>query len=346
MSLRVGIAGFGKMGQIRAEALEEAGVTIASVFDVHYPQPVAYPKAESVEAIIADPTIDAVVICMPNHHNKPTTIAALAAGKHVFCEKPPCFNGAEMREIIEAEKASGKVLMYGFNHRHHAAIVKMKELVDSGQFGRVIWMRGRYGKSVDAAYLNTWRSDPEKAGGGILLDQGIHMLDLFLHIGGQPFDEVHALVSNLYWKTPGIEDNVFALLRNKDSGMSVSFHSTMTQWRHLFSLEVFLEKGYLVLNGLKTSSNSYGEEELTWAKNRSKAPAAVWEDEERVKYPVDASWSREVKLFLRSVLEGEPVTYGSSAQALEVMDLIDRIYENDRHEAGVLHGDLLSADDG
>src|SRR5690606_1222943 len=111
----------------------------------------------------------------------------------------------------------------------------------------------------------TWRAKKDLAGGGILLDQGIHMLDLFLYLGGS-FDQVHAFVSNLYWKLEGIEDNVFAIMKNSRSGMVASLHSTMTQWRHLFSLEIFLESGYMVLNGLKTSSGTYGEEVLTIAK--------------------------------------------------------------------------------
>ena len=341
MPFRVGIAGFGKMGQIRAETLEAAGCTIVSVYDVHYDHEPKYRKAASVDEIIADPSIDAVVVWRPTLMNKRTPIAALQAGKHVFCEKPPCFNGTEMREIIAVEKASGKTLMYGFNHRHHRAIQKMKELVDSGNFGRVLWMRGRYGKSVDASYLNTWRTDPKLAGGGILLDQGIHMLDLFLHIGGQPLDEVNAMVSNLYWQTPGLEDNVFAIMRNRASGMSVSLHSTMTQWRHLFSLEVFLERGQVALNGLKTGSGSYGEEILTWAVNRAAAPAANFEDEVKLRYETDHSWAVEAELFIECVKTGAPVKAGSSAQALEVLDLIDHIYQSDRYEGSHLHTDLL-----
>jgi predicted dehydrogenase len=345
MSIRVAIAGFGKMGRIRAEALAAAGATISCVYDVAYHPETDYRKVGSLDDIVRDPEADAVVVCLPNHLNMKTTIAALRNGKHVFCEKPPCFNGAEMREIIEVEKRSGKALMYGFNHRHHEAIVKMKELIDSKRFGSILWMRGRYGKSVDAAYLTTWRADRSLAGGGILMDQGIHMLDLFLHLTGKPFDEVHALVSNLYWKTPGIEDNVFALFRNSTTGVNVSFHSTMTQWRHLFSLEVFLERGYLVLNGLKTSSNSYGEETLTIAKNRTSAPAATFDDEERMHFQYDTSWGREARLFLETIEKGEPVRYGTSAQALEVMDLIDRIYSNEWHKADTLHSELLSHKD-
>ena len=258
----------------------------------------------------------------------------------MFCEKPPAFTADDVRDIMEVERASGKVLMYGFNHRQHPAIIKMKELVDGGYYGRILWMRGRYGKSVDGDYLSGWRAKKELAGGGILLDQGIHMLDLMLHLSQEPFDEVHALVSNLYWKTPGIEDNVFAIMRNTASGLCVSMHSTMTQWRHLFSLEVFLESGYMVLNGLKTSSGTYGEEVLTIAKNRSQAPAATWEDEERLQFKVDTSWSREIELFFDSVMFGAPVRFGSSEQALAVMELIDRIYASERHEAADLAEDL------
>lgn len=342
MTLRIGICGFGKMGQIRAEALARHPdrCRVTRVFDTQASLTVGRPTAASVDGIVNDPDIDAVFVCLPNFLNMPTTIAALRAGKHVFCEKPPAFNAEQMREIRAVEAETGKVLMYGFNHRQHAAIVTMHDLVRSGQYGRVLWMRGRYGKSVDAGYLTGWRASPELAGGGILLDQGIHMLDLMLHIGAQPFDEVHAMVSNLYWKTPGIEDNVFAIMRNRESGLCASLHSTMTQWRHLFSLEVFLERGYMVVNGLKTSSGTYGEEVLSIAKNRSTAPAATWDDEERMHFQVDVSWEREVNQFLDCVERGAPVVDGSSLQALEVMELIDRIYASERHEAPELFEDI------
>ena len=340
--MKVGIIGYGKMGQIRADAIEAGRhAEIATVFDTVRLPDCPYPYAASAEEIIADPSLDAVFVCTPNWLNRPLTIAGLRAGKHVFCEKPPCFNGTEMREIIGVEQECGRVLMYGFNHRHHGAILRMKEMVEEGEFGRILWMRGRYGKSVDGDYLKGWRADRKLAGGGILLDQGIHMLDLLLHLNGRPFDEVQAMVSNLYWKTPGIEDNVFALMRDSATGCAVSFHSTMTQWRHLFSLEVFLERGYLTLNGLKTSSGTYGEEVLTIARNRARAPAASFDSEEKIHFEVDASWQREVDAFFESVRTGSAVTYGSSAQALQVLDLIDRIYAHERHESADLREMLL-----
>ena len=200
----------------------------------------------------------------------------------------------------------------------------MKKLVDKKAFGKVLWMRGRYGKSVDKTYYNNWRAKRKFAGGGILIDQGIHMLDLFLFLGGD-FDKIYASVSNLYWKL-NVEDNVFATLENTKTGMTAALHSTMTQWRHLFSLEIFLEKGYLVLNGLKTSSNSYGDEILTIAKNRSTAPVATWEDEEDITYHTDESWQSEAVEFFSAIKSNRPVAVGNSSDALKLMKIIDKIY--------------------
>ena len=341
--LTFGMIGYGKMGQIRENCLRALGHRLKSIHepDSRIDMPPEC-RATDVETILADPEIDAVFICTINAFNKPLTIAALRAGKHVFCEKPPAFNATEMEDIRRIERISGKVLAYGFNHRHHASSIEMKDAVDSGEFGKILWMRGRYGKSVDDSYFDTWRADRDLAGGGILLDQGIHMLDLFLHLADE-FDEVHALVSSLYWNLPDIEDNVFAIMRNNQTGCCASLHSTMTQWRHLFSLEVFLERGYMVLNGLKTSSGTYGTEQLTIARNRSSAPAATWEDEDVREFSVDNSWNAEVSQFCARVeTNRRSRDFGDSASALRVMRLIDRIYANDRHEAADLHTNLLS----
>ena len=123
-------------------------------------------KVKSPEQIIENPKIDAVFICTPNYLNKPFTIASLQAGKHVFCEKPPAFTAKDVNEIREVEKESGKVLMYGFNHRHHNSIKQMKKLINAKEFGKVLWMRGRYGKSVDNTFYNSWRAKKMFAGGG------------------------------------------------------------------------------------------------------------------------------------------------------------------------------------
>ena len=133
--------------------------------------------------------------------------------------KKNTYTAKDIEEIRAVEKESGKVLMYGFNHRHHASIKHMKKLVDDKEFGKILWMRGRYGKSVDETFYNNWRAKKELAGGGILIAQGIHMLDLLIQLGGN-FDNVHASVSNRYWNL-SVEDNVFATLENTKTGLAV-----------------------------------------------------------------------------------------------------------------------------
>jgi len=326
MNYKVGIIGYGKMGVIRHQAIDELG--IAEVIAISEPtignDYKGIPNLTH-EEIINHKDIDAIIICTPNFLNKPLTIKALQAGKHVFCEKPPAFTGADMKEIRKVEAQSQKKLMYGFNHRHHDSIIKMKELINSGEYGKVLWMRGRYGKSVTEDYFNEWRAKKELAGGGILIDQGIHMLDLFLYLSGG-FDVVKAEVSNLYWKMD-VEDNAFVILKDSKTGKVASLHSTMTQWRHLFSLEIFLEKGYMVLNGLITSSMSYGEEVLSIARNRSAAPAATWKDEIKTQFTDNNSWRYEMQHFFNAISNDCPVTIGNSSDALELMKIIDEIYK-------------------
>lgn len=324
--LKIGIIGYGKMGQTRHQAIKE--LNCAEVVAVSEPN-INGKEIESIpnlshDEIISKPEIDAILISTPNYLNKPLTIKALKTGKHVFCEKPPCFTAADMIEIRQVEKESGKKLMYGFNHRHHDSVIRMKEIVESKQYGNILWMRGRYGKSVTPDYCDQWRAKKELAGGGILIDQGIHMLDLFLYLAGD-FDSVKAEVSNLYWKMD-VEDNAFVILRNTHTNCVASLHSTMTQWRHLFSLEVFLEKGYMVLNGLITSTMSYGKEILTIAKSRSAAPAATWQDEVRTEYMNNNSWRYEMEQFFDAITENKSVKIGNSDDALRLMTIIDKIY--------------------
>lgn len=326
MNYKVGIIGYGRMGKIRHQAIDEVGR--AEVIAIS--EPSIGSEFESIpnlthEEIIHHTDIDAILVCTPNFLNKELTIQSLSAGKHVFCEKPPSFTGKEMEDIIETETKSGKKLMYGFNHRHHDSIMRMKEVIDSNEYGRVLWMRGRYGKSVTSEYYNEWRAKKNLAGGGILIDQGIHMLDLFLYLGSD-FDTVKAEISNLYWNLE-VEDNAFVILKNSKNGMVANLHSTMSQWRHLFSLEIFMAKGYMVLNGLLTSTMSYGEEVLSIAKNRSAAPAATWKDEIKTTYLTNNSWRYEMEHFFNAIEYDQPVKTGNSADALKLMCIIDKIYE-------------------
>lgn len=341
--IKVAIIGFGKIGQLRASELKKiSDVEIASIFDPYInKQFIDSCSMHDLESVISDPSINACFISTTNNLNKDLIIKSLKNDKHVFCEKPPAFSYSDVLEIAKVyETKNDLILGFGFNHRHHGAIQKLKELVDSNEYGKILWMRGRYGKSVDSDFFKTWRANKDLSGGGILLDQGIHMLDLFNYIGGS-FDDIRAFVSNLYWNLPGIEDNVFAIMRNSNTGLTASLHSTMTQWRHLFSLEVFLEKGYMVLNGLKTSSDSYGEEILTVARNRSKAPAASWESEEKYSYLIDSSWEFETKEFVRCIKNKIKYQFGDIEDAKNVMRLITEIYSNESYISEDLKSNLI-----
>jgi len=324
--LRIGFLGFGKMGQIRYNTLSQMEYcTLKSVYESNdeITTPANLNRLQTAEELITSSDIDTVMISVPNYLITPFTVACLETGKNVFCEKPPGKNLQEVLAMKEALVKSKCKLMFGFNHRHHQSILKAKEEVDSGRFGEILWMRGRYGKSVPQNFYQDWRSKKELSGGGIFLDQGIHMLDLFTYLVGK-FDEVKSFVSNLYWKGD-VEDNVFALFRN-NKGQVASLHSTMTQWRHLFSLEIFLEQGYIVINGLKTSTNSYGEEKLTIAMNRTEAPSANWTDEQNYLFTIDDSWLRELTIFRDAILEDRPITICGIEDAQTLMEMVDKVY--------------------
>ena len=315
------------MGQIRATALREDGrVKVVRVFD---PNPVVGPDADfaacSEDEIIQDPDLDMVLVCTPNFRIVPLVKSSLRAGKHVFSEKPPAFTAKEMEGVIEVEKAGDRKLMYGFNHRHHESVKRATEEIASGEYGKILWMRGRYGKNVGEEFFEGWRADSTKAGGGIFLDQGIHMLDLFL-LFADDFHEVKSFVSNLFWELE-LEDNVFAIFRNNTNGIVASLHSTMTQWRHLFSLEIFLERGHFVLNGLTTSSGTYGDEELSVARNDH---GGIHISETKHIYRIDTSWASEIKDFVDAVENDEPIRYGNSEEALKLMRVADAVYDADK----------------
>src|SRR3989339_918108 len=330
--MNIGIIGFGVMGKTRLKTINSMGgghrVTMISdpkKIDSTGMDLAGIKLTGDYNDIITNKDIGAVFVCTPNYLTKEIVVKALKHNKHVFSEKPPGRNLAEINEMIAEENSNpGIKLMFGFNHRHHDSMIYAKKLIDSKKYGELLWIRGRYGKSVNADFTNTWRAKKEFAGGGIFLDQGIHMLDLFLMMAGE-FDEVKAFVSNLYWHLD-VEDNVFAIFRNR-KGQVAQLHSTMTQWRHLFSLEIFLEKGHIVINGLLTNSGAYGKEELSASFNAAAGPGVSWDREERIIYSINTSWANETAMFFDSIEKNIPVPVGNSKDAHKLMRLVDMIYK-------------------
>jgi len=328
--MNIGIIGFGVQGRIRFNTIKTLNkkYEIKMISDIKKPDNIDLSNIEFTDdyrKITNNKNIDIIIVCTPNFLIKNIVIESLNKGKHVFCEKPPGMNLAETKEMIRAEKNSyGLKLMFGFNHRHHDSVIRAKKVIESGELGKVLWMRGRYGKSVNEDFCKTWRAKKSLAGGGIFLDQGIHMLDLFL-LMVDDFDEVKAYFSTLFWNLD-VEDNVFAIFRNK-KGQVASLHSTMTQWRHLFSFEVFLEKGHIVINGLLTTSGSYGQEQLSIAKYCRTGPTVSWDKEENRVYNINTSWESEIKVFFKCIEDNLDIPVGNSRDAYKLMRLVDMVYK-------------------
>lgn len=330
---KAGIVGYGYMGKIRKAVIDEhpdldlggvCDISRAALADLN-------PGCETFESYsdLVKSDVDIVFVCTPNAYSPEIVIHSLNHGKHVFCEKPPSRTIKDIREIIKTEKANKHLkLMFGFNHRYHPGIKEAKTLVESGRFGKIICLRGVYGKSGGLNFEKSWRNKKEISGGGILLDQGIHMLDLFRLFCGD-FQEVKSFVTNSYWNIE-LEDNAFVMLRN-DKGQVATLHSSVTAWKHTFRLEIFLEKGYLIISGLLSKTGSYGRETLVVGKQQFEDETfALGNPREEITYfDRDISWLSEVNDFLDCIQNDKPVVNSSSEDALKIMELIDQIYKND-----------------
>ena len=326
--LRAGIVGYGYMGEIRRRNVEaHSDLELAGVCDPKLDAPPApgVPLFESPAALVAA-DLDVVFVCTPNNLTPLVVVEALEHGRHVFCEKPPGRGLADIQRIVETERAHPELkLIFGFNHRHHPGVTDAKAIVDSGNLGEILYLRGVYGKSGGDGFERSWRNDPAVGGGGILLDQGIHMLDLFRFFCGD-FDEVMGMAVTSHWHIP-VEDNAFVLLRNA-RGQIAHLHSTATSWKHTFRLEIGLEKGYLTISGLLSKTGSYGRETLLIGRRPQRGEAAALGNprEELTYYDSDPSWDLEVNHFVECIRSGEPIAQGTSTDALKVMEIVDRVY--------------------
>src|SRR5918999_895184 len=316
------------MGARRARVAREAGDEVTRVADVSEERAAAA-AAEVGSGSTTDwreiaraPEIDAVVVATPNKDAVEITTTLLEAGKHVLCEKPLGRNAEEAATMVEAARANDRVLKVGFNHRHHPAIARAHELASGGAIGPLLGIRAAYGHGGRPGYEHEWRGDAELAGGGELLDQGVHVVDLCRWFLGD-FERVSGVVATWYWQVEPLEDNAFALLRTP-SGRVASLHTSWTQWRDLFRLEGFGRDGYLVVDGL---GGSYGPERLLVGTRIG--DGAVPDEEEWRHDGGDVSWDEEWREFTAAVREGrEPL--GSGRDGLAVAAILDAIYASAR----------------
>jgi predicted dehydrogenase len=327
--LAVGIAGYGVVGRLRRQVVDtHPHMTAVAVCDQTLEGKSTLEDGLPCDAHYADlleRELDVLFVCLPNYLAADVTIAGLERGLHVFCEKPPGRDVADVHRVIGAsEGRSSQKLMYGFNHRYHDSVKQALGFIRSGELGHVVDLHGTYGKSAIIKFDSDWRTKRAMAGGGILLDQGIHMVDLMRLFGGE-FTEVHSFVSNRYWEHD-VEDNVYAVMRTPE-GVAALLHSSATQWRHRFHLDVTLSHGAIALSGILTNSKSYGAETITVV--HAEQGDAGDPREVMTRYNRDNSWREEIAEFAQAILEDRPVRSGSAEEALRTMELVYRIYSAD-----------------
>jgi len=328
--MRIGVAGCGLIGCRRAEVASRSGEDeVLLVADV------ARERAEAAgqrfgcgwtsdwRRLLERPEIEAVVVATTNDWLAPIAVASLEAGKHVLCEKPPGRSAAEAEAMLRAAQNSGRTLKIGFNHRHHPAIERAHRLCAAGAIGEPYWVRCRYGHGGRPGYEREWRFRREVSGGGELLDQGIHAIDLARWFLGE-FRQALGLTARWHWppaEGDGVEDNAFALLRS-EGGRVASIHVSWTEWKNAFHFEVCGREGYLAVEGL---GGSYGPETLRWGRRRSEGGPP---EEQRFEFPgPDVSWELEWREFKAAIKERrQPL--GSGRDGLEAMKLVEQIYRS------------------
>lgn len=294
---RVGIIGCGLIGRKRADSLSDVVLVAcadqdrarAEQFGTHY----KIPWYQDWQSMLDEDNIDIVIIATPHHVLAEITHAAMTANKHVLVEKPAARNPQELEPVLTLLEHSSVCVRVGFNHRYHRAFQKARQLIDEGAIGELMYVRGRYGHGGRLGYEKEWRAQPEISGGGELIDQGVHLIDLARWFLGD-FVSVLGSVHTFYWDMP-VEDNGFMVLKtNKEQ---VAFlHASCTEWKNLFCMELYGRKGKLIVDGL---GGSYGVEKLTYYKMLPEMgpPETIsWE------YPMaDNSWHIEFQAFLKDI---------------------------------------------
>ncbi len=330
--LGVAVIGCGLIGRRRAQtAARHPGSRLRVVVDAEATRAEEVARAHGCDvapdwrAALERSDVTAVVVSTPNHLLAEIGCTALASGRHVLLEKPMGRNHEEAVGIAAAAaraRERGRVLKVGFNHRYHPGIEGAHDLIASGELGRLINLRARYGHGSRPGCEAEWRADAERAGGGELTDQGVHIADLFHWLAGVP-ETAFGVLQTAFWRIQPLEDNAFGLFRFP-GGTVGQLHTSMTQWKNLFSLEVHAERGAVVVEGL---GGSYGPERLTVIRRRPEG--GVPETAVREFPAEDGSWAAEWADFVTATSSGE-VARGSAEDGLAAMRMIDALYRSAR----------------
>jgi predicted dehydrogenase len=321
-SIRVAIVGCGLIGQKRFHALGPAKLVACADSTVERAKELARKASdvfvsEDYSSVLKRDDVDVVIIATSNNFLAPIACAALEAGKHVLVEKPAALNAGEIDLVLAAQKKSGRLVRVGFNHRYHPALRKARELYDAGVLGDLMFVRGRYGHGARIGYEKEWRADPTISGGGELIDQGVHLIDLSRWFLGD-FVDVGGFSHTYFWQMP-VDDNAFLLLKTPRR-QAAFLHVSCTEWKNLFSFEIYGHNAKLHIEGL---GGSYGVERLACYKmlpEMGPPETTIWE------YPMgDKSWHLEFSEFLEDIkLNRKPAASLEDARA--ALTVVERIY--------------------
>ncbi len=320
--IKVGIIGCGLIGQKRAKLLKGAELVACSDQDRSKANLLAQSISNcAVETnwqdLIARSDIQAVIIATPHAALAEISLAAVKAGKHILVEKPAARNVNELKPVYEAAQKSGVLVRIGFNHRYHRAFRKAKILVEEGALGDLMFIRARYGHGGRIGYDREWRADPVLSGGGELLDQGVHLIDLARWFLGD-FTEIDGYADTYFWDML-VDDNGFMMFKTAQNQVAF-LHASCTEWKNIFSFELYGKLGKLEINGL---GGSYGIETLRFYKmlpQMGPPETTIWE------YPMaDDSWEVELAEFWEDIhLARQPAS--GLEDALAALEIVETIY--------------------
>ena len=319
--MKVAIVGCGLIGRKRAAAL--AGAELAVCCDLVLARAQALGAAATTDwrAAVATPGVDIVIVATTHDMLAPVATEAVRAGKHVLVEKPGARRAAELDDVVAAARRSGALVRIGFNHRYHRAFRQAREIFASGALGPLMFVRGRYGHGGRPGYEREWRARPELSGGGEMIDQGIHLIDLARWFLGD-FPKVRGRAGTFFWTMP-VEDNAFLLLETS-AGQVAFLHAGWTEWKNLFSFEIMGRMGKLEISGL---GGSYGVERLAFHRmspEMGPPETTIWE------YPMaDDSWEREFAEFLEDIRLGRQPSPGL-ADAQAALRVVEMVYQESK----------------
>jgi predicted dehydrogenase len=329
MTLRVGIVGCGLIGRKRAAAL--AGARLVACADVDGSRVETLARAHpgaaaaaSWQDLVARDDVDLVVVATTNDALADVSVAAVEAGKHVLVEKPAGRTVAEIDRIAAAARRHGKLVRVGFNHRYHPALQEARQIVDAGTIGPLMFIRARYGHGGRVGYEREWRADATRSGGGELIDQGVHLIDLSSWFLG-PFADVDGSAHTYFWNM-AVDDNAFLRLTSP-AGQVAFLHVSCTEWKNLFSFEIYGRSGKLHVEGL---GGSYGIERLAHYQMR---PEMGPPDTVIHEYPgADRSFELELAEFLEDLRLGREPAAGLDA-ARAALEIVETVYTRSGYDS-------------